>query len=82
MAELAEEFRGYANRGGQVMVSTHSPDLLNAMRLEEVYWLVKENGVTSIKRAEDDPLVRAYMEGGDKMGALWKQGFFTGADPR
>ena len=82
MAELAEEFRGYANRGGQVMVSTHSPDLLNAMRLEEVYWLVKENGVTSIRRAEDDPQVRAYMEGGDKMGALWKQGFFTGADPR
>ena len=28
--ELAEEFRSYANRGGQVFVSTHSPDFLNA----------------------------------------------------
>jgi len=37
--ELAEEFREYANRGGQVFVSTHSPDFLNAMQLEEVYWL-------------------------------------------
>ena len=28
--ELAEEFRAYARRGGQVFVSTHSPDFLNA----------------------------------------------------
>ncbi len=82
MGELAEEFRGYANRGGQVMVSTHSPDLLNAMRLEEVYWLVKENGVSSIRRAQEDAQVVAYMKEGDKMGSLWKQGFFAGADPQ
>lgn len=82
MTELAEEFRDYANRGGQVMVSTHSPDLLNAIQLEEVFWLVKENGVSQIRRAQDDPQVRAYMESGDdKMGYLWKHGFFTGADP-
>jgi predicted ATPase len=82
MGELAEEFRSYANRGGQVMVSTHSPDLLNAMRLEEVYWLVKEDGVTAIRRAQEDAQVKKYMDDGDKMGSLWKQGFFTGADPR
>ena len=39
--ELAEEFRDYAIRGGQVLVSTHSPDFLNAANLEEVFWLVK-----------------------------------------
>jgi predicted ATPase len=81
MGELAEEFRDYAQRGGQVMVSTHSPDLLNATRLEEVLWLVKKDGLTEIRRAQDDPQVKRYMEQGDKMGYLWKQGFFTGANP-
>ena len=81
MAELAEEFRDYASRGGQVMVSTHSPELLNATRLEEVFWLVKNEGLTEIRRAQEDAQVRRYMEEGDQMGYLWKQGFFGGADP-
>lgn len=82
MAELAEEFRLYANRGGQVMVSTHSPDFLNAVGLDEVFWLVKKDGYTEIHRAKDDPQIAAYMAEGDKMGYLWKQGFFEGADPQ
>jgi predicted ATPase len=82
MAELAEEFRLYANRGGQVLVSTHSPDFLNALTLEEVCWLVKKNGGTEIRRAKDDPQIAAYMAEGDQMGYLWKQGFFEGADPQ
>jgi len=81
MGELAEEFRDYAQRGGQVMVSTHSPGLLNATRLQEVLWLVKRDGLTEIRRAQDDAQVRRYMEQGDKMGYLWKQGFFTGVNP-
>jgi predicted ATPase len=81
MGELVEEFRDYARRGGQVMVSTHSPDLLNAAKLEEVFWLVKNKGMSDIVRAQDNPQVRRYMEDGDRMGYLWKQGFFTGADP-
>lgn len=79
--ELAEEFRAYANRGGQVFVSTHSPDFLNAVRPEEVFWLVKKDGYTQVKRASDDPQIMAYMKEGDQMGYLWKQGFFEGADP-
>lgn len=82
MAELAEEFRLYANRGGQVLVSTHSPDFLNAAELDEVFWLVKNDGYTEIRRAKDDPQIAAYMAEGDKMGFLWKQGFFEGADPQ
>ncbi len=82
MAELAEEFRAYSQRGGQVLVSTHSPDFLNATSLEEVCWLVKEEGGTTIRRAKDDPQLAAYMAEGDQMGYLWKQGFFEGADPR
>ena len=79
--ELAEEFRDYANRGGQVLVSTHSPDFLNAASLDEVYWLQKEGGYTRIRRASEDPQVAKYMQQGDQMGYLWKQGFFEGADP-
>lgn len=82
MAELAEEFRGYALRGGQVLVSTHSPDFLNAAELDEVCWLVKKDGGTQVRRAKDDPQISAYMAAGDQLGYLWKEGFFEGADPQ
>ena len=81
LSELAEEFRAYSERGGQVFVSTHSPDFLNATELEEVFWLVKINGYTQIKRASEDAQIAAYMHEGDQMGYLWKQGFFDGVDP-
>lgn len=81
MGALAEEFRLYAERGGQVLVSTHSPDFLNSVNLDEVCWLVKRNGATEIRRARDDAQIAAYMAEGDQMGYLWKQGFFEGADP-
>ncbi|MDD3311693.1 AAA family ATPase [Pseudodesulfovibrio sp.] len=80
--ELAEEFRAYADRGGQVFVSTHSPDFLNAAKLDEVFWLVKNEGYSQVKRAMSDPQLSAYMEAGDQMGYLWEQGFFEGADPQ
>lgn len=82
LEELAEEFRAHAAKGGQMLVSTHSPDLLNAARLDEVFWITKKDGVSTIRRAADDPQIKAYMDDGDKMGWLWKQGFFEGADPR
>lgn len=81
LVELAEEFRDYARRGEQVFVSTHSPDFLNAAGLDEVFLLVKKDGYTTIVPAANDRQVRKYMEKGDKMGRLWKQGFFRGVDP-
>jgi predicted ATPase len=80
--ELAEEFRDYARRGGQVFVSTHSPEFLNAVKLEEIYWLVKERGVSTVRRASDSELLRNLVAEGDLPGALWKQGLFEGAGPR
>ncbi len=82
LSELAEEFRSYASQGGQVFVSTHSPDFLNAVALDEVFWLVKSGGYTEIRRARDNEQVAAFMAEGDKMGYLWRQGFFEGADPQ
>lgn len=80
--ELVEEFRDYARRGGQVFVSTHSPDFLNGAQLDEIYWLVKEKGFTTIRRARDSELLRNLIAEGDLPGALWKQGLFEGAGPR
>lgn len=82
MGELAEEFRSYANRGGQVFVSTHSPDFLNAIELQEACWLVKRDGCTEIHRAKDNAQVATYMAEGDQLGYLWKEGFFDGVDPQ
>ncbi|MCG3192296.1 MAG: hypothetical protein DIJKHBIC_01534 [Thermoanaerobaculia bacterium] len=82
LSDLAEEFRSYSARGGQVFVSTHSPDFLNAVEVDEAFWLVKKGGFTEVRRAKDDPQVAAYMADGDKLGYLWKQGLFEGADPR
>ena len=79
--DLAEEFRAYAVRGGQVFVTTHSPDFLNAVGLDEVFWLVKRDGYTRVQRARDDEQLKAYMAEGDQMGYLWKQGLFEGAHP-
>ncbi|MFW6332896.1 MAG: AAA family ATPase, partial [Thermodesulfobacteriota bacterium] len=76
--ELIEEFRDYARRGGQVFVSTHSPDFLNGAELEEVYWLVKKEGFSEVRRASDSELLRNLVKEGDLPGALWKQGLFEG----
>ena len=81
LLELVEEFRNYANSGSQVFVSTHSPDLLNATELKEVFWLKKINGHAIVKRASQDKQICEYMNDGDKMGYLWKQGFFGEVDP-
>ena len=76
LPELAEEFRDYARRGGQVFISTHSPDFLNALTLDEIYCLRKQEGFTSISRASDSPNLSALYEAGDLPGYLWNQGIF------
>ena len=82
LQELAEDFREYSVRGGQVFISSHSPDLLNGLKLEEIYWLKKEDGFTTIHRASDDEQLKALVAEGDLPGALWKQGLFLGVHPR
>ncbi len=82
LLELVEEFRDYARRGGQVFISTHSPDFLNGTKLEEIYWLVKEGGFATVRRAADSELLRQLIEEGDLPGSLWKQGLFDGVGLR
>jgi predicted ATPase len=81
LRELAEEFASYANRGGQVFVSTHSPDFLNAVPLESIFWLSKEQGITKISKAADNETLNNLVEAGDLPGYLWNQGWFEGVAP-
>ena len=79
--ELAEEFASYAHRGGQVFVSTHSPEFLNAVPLESIFWLTKEQGITKISKAIDDEILINLFKAGDLPGYLWNQGWFKGVAP-
>lgn len=72
--ELAEEFRLYSEDGGQVFVSTHSPDFLNAVYLDELFILVKENGYTKIYKASENETIKSLYLAGDELGQLWRQG--------
>ena len=81
LEELGEEFRAYAERGGQVLVSTHSPDFLNAATVDEAYWLIKKEGCTAVHRARDNGELTALMAEGDKMGRIWKTGVFSDVEP-
>lgn len=81
LIELCEEFREYARRGGQVFITTHSPDFLNGVRINELFWLVKKDGFTEIKRASNDNQISKLMREGDQLGSLWSQRFFTDESP-
>ncbi len=81
LPELLEEFRLYSQQGGQVFITSHSPDLINAAELEEVYWLQKQRGYTSVHRAIDDPRIKAQFLEGNRLGYLWSSKTFQGITP-
>lgn len=80
LSEFAEDFRLYAGKDGQVCVSTQSPDFLNGVPLNEIFWLAKQNGYTQMHRATESQLLQDFIEGGDLPGALWKQRLLEDAD--
>jgi len=81
LKELAEEFAHYSYRGGQVFVSSHSPDFLNAVPLASIFWLIKSQGITQIHRATDSEILKNLVAEGDLPGYLWNQGWFKGVAP-
>ncbi len=74
---LAEQFRLYAGGKGQVFVSTHSPDFLNALRPEEVFLIHKEDGYSTISCLGDDKQIVQFYKEGDLLGWLWQEGLFS-----
>ncbi len=79
---LTEELWSYSQRSqGQVIVTTHSTDLLDAVRPHEVFWLVKERGVTRARRVSEYPQLVEEYDYGNKLGWMWKSRAFEGAYP-
>jgi predicted ATPase len=71
---LVEEFREYAVSGGQVFISTHSPDLVNNLEPEELFFIKKQNdGFSGIKKMSDDENVVSLCKAGEQLGYLWSQ---------
>ena len=82
LGALIEEIRHYTRQGdAQVLVATHSPDLLNAAEPDEVFWFVKRDRATHVRRVQDDPQLVAEHEYGDQLGRMWRSGAFEGAHP-
>ena len=78
---LGEECRT-ASAGSQLLVTTHSPFFLNAMRPHEVRILYRDHdGYTQIERACDIRGVTEFMEDGAQLGDLWMEGRFNVGDP-
>ena len=75
LESLAGEFRARATgrkNAPQIFVTTHQPYFVNALTPEETWILEKgEDGFSTIRRASDDPVVRAMVEEGLPLGGLW-----------
>jgi predicted ATPase len=81
LPELAEECRSAA-AASQLLVTTHSPFFVNALRPEEVWVLYRdESGYAQARRPADMQGVKQFMEDGAKLGQLWVEGHFEVGDP-
>ena len=81
LPELAEECRR-AIAQTQLLVTSHSPFFLNALRPEEVRVLWRdEQGYTQSQRACDLPGVPEFVENGALLGHLWMEGQLGVGDP-
>jgi predicted ATPase len=81
LPELAEECRS-ATRHTQLLVTTHSPFFLNALRPQEVRVLWRnESGYTETQRASDLLGVNAFINAGALLGELWMEGQLGVGDP-
>jgi predicted ATPase len=79
---LAAELREYAVRGGQVFVSTHSPDFVDALKIEELFLIKKEQGSSRIFSAKkSDEQITELYENGCELGWLWQHDYFKGINP-
>jgi predicted ATPase len=78
---LGEECRKASERA-QLLVTTHSPFFLSAMRAYEVRMLYRDdNGYTQVRRGSDIERIRAFLEEGALLGDLWTEGQFGVGDP-
>ncbi len=81
LAGLAEECRNATERS-QLLVTTHSPFFINAMRPKEVRVLYRdEQGYTQSKCLANINQVPEFVSAGATLGDLWLEGYFGVGDP-
>lgn len=81
LPELAEECRAASERS-QLLVTTHSPFFLDAIRPKEVRVLYRnEQGFSHVVQASEIQGVSEFLEAGASMGHLWLEGRFGLGDP-
>ncbi len=78
---LAEECRAAA-ASAQILVTTHSPFFLDALRPPEVRILWRDKfGYTQCHALARDAKVKAFVDAGAQLGDLWMEGHFGVGDP-
>ncbi len=81
LTELAEECN-LATKKSQIMMTTHSPFVLNALLPKQVRVLYRDrSGYTKSKIASDIEGLNEQLEAGGQLGDLWMQGYFGVGDP-
>ena len=81
LPELAEECRAASERT-QLLVTTHSPFLLDGLRANEVRVLYRDEfGYTKAVRASDIVGIQEQIQAGATLGNLWTEGYFGIGDP-
>ena len=81
LQRLGEECR-MAAEFTQILVTTHSPFFIDALRPEEVRVLWRdEEGYTQCHSLGDNEKVKAFIDNGALLGRLWMQGHFGVGDP-
>ena len=81
LPSLTEEFR-MASSASQLIITTHSPYLVDEFYADEVWVLYRdEHGFTVFKRTADMRGINEFIKTGGKLGQLWMEGFFDCGDP-
>ena len=81
---LAQELQAFAQklRGPQVLVTTHSPNFVDALSPSEVWILDKDkNGYSTLSRAADLASIQSLFDEGIPMGSLWYSNHFGIGNP-
>ncbi|MBX9865943.1 MAG: AAA family ATPase [Burkholderiales bacterium] len=79
LLQLCEEIREYSERGGQVFVSTHSPEFVNGLKIDELFYIKKENGLSHIYAVNEDVLA-VELAKDNQLGWLWRNKYIHGAN--
>ena len=81
LRELAEEC-DQAAANTQLIVTTHSPFFIDALKPNQVWAMTREtDGYTSVKRIADMPVVQSQLSAGAKLGDLWMENYFEFGNP-